>query len=128
MFLPLITVFIVQTLIYKEKVARPLLLMGRPKWWRRVASAFPLLLVGLTVLVALILPGLTLDLGMEGYLDTLDTATAAAMNDFFEMLPFHPLWLLIGQALIAGITINAIFAFGEEIGWRGFLLRELRAL
>jgi len=128
MFLPLIAVFIVQKLIYKEQVARPLLLMGRPNWWWFVAAIFPLLLVGLTVLVALMFPGVTLDLGMEAYLDTLDAATTAAMSDLFEMLPFHPLWLLIGQAIIGGITINAIFAFGEEIGWRGFLLRELREL
>lgn len=26
---------------------------------------------------------------------------------------------------IAGITLNAIFAFGEELGWRGFLQKEL---
>src|SRR5699024_8504095 len=50
------------------------------------------------------------------------------MNDLFEMLPFHPLWLLAGQSLVGGITINAILAFGEEVGWRGFLLRVLRAL
>jgi membrane protease YdiL (CAAX protease family) len=29
------------------------------------------------------------------------------------------------MGLIAGPTINALFAFGEEIGWRGFLHREL---
>src|SRR5699024_517347 len=39
-----------------------------------------------------------------------------------------PLWLLAGQSFIGGITINAIFAFGEEIGWRGFLLREFQVL
>ncbi len=33
-------------------------------------------------------------------------------------------FIVIAQALIAGITINAIFAFGEEVGWRGFLIKE----
>jgi membrane protease YdiL (CAAX protease family) len=32
------------------------------------------------------------------------------------------------MALIAGPTVNAFFAFGEEIGWRGFLQRELAHL
>lgn len=27
--------------------------------------------------------------------------------------------------MIAGITINAVAAFGEELGWRGFLQKEL---
>ncbi|MBY7144987.1 CPBP family intramembrane metalloprotease [Virgibacillus sp. NKC19-3] len=128
MFFPLVTVFIVQKWIYKEAVARPLLFTGRLNWWWPAAAIFPLLLVGLTALVAVLFPGVTLDLGMEGYIDMLDTGTAAAMNDLFEMLPFHPLWLLLGQAIIGGVTINAIFAFGEEVGWRGFLLREFREL
>jgi membrane protease YdiL (CAAX protease family) len=32
----------------------------------------------------------------------------------------------IGSALIAGCTINALFAFGEELGWRGYLLKALQ--
>ncbi|MCC6497284.1 MAG: CPBP family intramembrane metalloprotease [Propionibacteriaceae bacterium] len=34
----------------------------------------------------------------------------------------------LGQGLLAGLTINALFAFGEEYGWRGFLADELRPL
>src|SRR5690625_1025165 len=128
MLMPLITVLIVQKLLYKEAIARPLLLTGRPNWWWPFAMIFPFLLVGLTALVASLFPGVTLDLGMEHYLNNLDATTSAAMNDLFLNLPFHPLWLLAGQSLIGGITINAIFAFGEEIGWRGFLLREFQAI
>lgn len=32
------------------------------------------------------------------------------------------------QGLIAGLTINALFAFGEEYGWRGVLAEQLRPL
>ena len=32
------------------------------------------------------------------------------------------------MGLFAGITINAIFAFGEELGWRGFLLYQFRKM
>lgn len=32
------------------------------------------------------------------------------------------------QGLIAGLTINAFFAFGEEYGWRGVLAEQLRPL
>jgi membrane protease YdiL (CAAX protease family) len=37
----------------------------------------------------------------------------------------HPFWLLVGQGLIASVTINAVAGFGEELGWRGWLWREL---
>ena len=30
------------------------------------------------------------------------------------------------SGLLNGITINAVFAFGEEIAWRGFLMKELK--
>jgi membrane protease YdiL (CAAX protease family) len=43
-----------------------------------------------------------------------------------------PLWGLIALALVgallAGFTINGLFAFGEEYGWRGWLADELRPL
>lgn len=32
------------------------------------------------------------------------------------------------QALLAGITVNAFAGLGEEIGWRGFLQKELSSL
>ncbi len=30
------------------------------------------------------------------------------------------------SGLFAGVTINALFAFGEECGWRGFLLEQIK--
>jgi membrane protease YdiL (CAAX protease family) len=42
------------------------------------------------------------------------------------------LWPLVGLAyvgaIVAGFTINGLFAFGEEYGWRGWLADELRPL
>ncbi|HLR64221.1 MAG TPA: CPBP family intramembrane glutamic endopeptidase [Pseudogracilibacillus sp.] len=128
MFMPFIAVLIVSKGIYKEKIARPLFLTGPFNWWWLLAICLPLLLVGITALFAPIFPSVTLDLSMSAYLNMLDDRSAQAMKDLFQVLPFHPLWLLIGQSLIAGITINALFAFGEEIGWRGFLLREFHQL
>lgn len=43
-----------------------------------------------------------------------------------------PIGLVVGsgfiQALVAGFTINGIFAFGEEYGWRGVLADQLAPL
>ncbi len=42
------------------------------------------------------------------------------------------LWPLLAMAyagaLVAGFTVNGVFAFGEEYGWRGWLADELRPL
>jgi membrane protease YdiL (CAAX protease family) len=37
-------------------------------------------------------------------------------------------FLTLLQGLLVGITINALVGFGEELGWRGFLQRELSGL
>lgn len=42
-------------------------------------------------------------------------------------LPVIGLALLL-QGLLAGLTVNGLFAFGEEYGWRGVLAQELRPL
>lgn len=43
-----------------------------------------------------------------------------------------PVWVLAAlsliQGVIAGATLNAVFAFGEEYGWRGVLAEELAPL
>ncbi|WP_245853135.1 CPBP family intramembrane glutamic endopeptidase [Natrinema ejinorense] len=45
-----------------------------------------------------------------------------------EALPVPPIVLFVGQGLLAGLTINALAALGEELGWRGLLLAELAPL
>ena len=39
-------------------------------------------------------------------------------------------WGVLGMSvisgMIAGLTINAVFAFGEEVAWRGFLMKEFK--
>jgi membrane protease YdiL (CAAX protease family) len=47
------------------------------------------------------------------------------MREQLTAFPVHVFWIALGQGLIAGVTVNAIAAFGEELGWRGFLFKEL---
>lgn len=49
--------------------------------------------------------------------------TAAALPPVGVLLA-----LVLVQGVIAGATINALFAFGEEYGWRGVLAEELAPL
>jgi len=86
----------------------------------------PTVLVALTLAVAALFGWVTLDLvGLSGFSQNL----AAAVP---EGTPAPPAWtVLIVQLItipIAGATINALLAFGEEIGWRGFLVPALRPL
>ena len=51
------------------------------------------------------------------------SALSAATPSFWVLV----LMALVG-ALVAGFTVNGLFALGEEYGWRGFLADELRPL
>ncbi len=48
-------------------------------------------------------------------------ATRKSMAEF----PVPPHLMALLQGLIAGATVNAVAAFGEEGGWRGYFLRQL---
>lgn len=49
-----------------------------------------------------------------------------------ETMPLPPVPVIVAtgilQGTLAGLTINGVFAFGEEYGWRGVLADELRPL
>ena len=64
-------------------------------------------------------------------LDTEFTFLRQQMEATGTELPVSPMVLIliqVGQALILGPLINVIFAMGEELGWRGFLLPRLLPL
>lgn len=107
---------------------------AKPRWsiWL-VWAAF--LGMGVSLVVALVgglFPGVHFVSATEGILSSLSasasTETLEEVRKKLEAMPVPPLLLLLPQALIAGATVNALFAFGEELGWRGFLHAELKSL
>lgn len=96
--------------------------------WLLLAWLGPLVLVLLTVGVSVLLPGLSLSTGVDALLERLAPLVppeqAAELRAQLEALPFHPALLAVLQGLAAGPTINALAAFGEEAGWRGYLYRH----
>lgn len=81
--------------------------------------------------VLVILGGLLTVLINTAQLDTEFTFMQQQLEATGTQLPISPGMLVliqIGQALILGPLINIIFAMGEELGWRGFLLPKLMPL
>ena len=128
MLIPMTAVLIVEKLIYKEKIIQRLLISFQINMWFLVAWILPLIIVALTVMISLLFPNTHFSFGTEGIISfhekTLTPEQIDALKQQFENLPVSPVLIIVLQALFAGITINAVAAFGEELGWRGFLLRQ----
>lgn len=103
------------------------------RWWL-VALFSPIVLSLLAILLSLAIPGIGFDLEMSGFIAQLSTeglseAEIAQVQGVFEKIPPAVYFvILLIQALIAGATINAVLGLGEELGWRGLMLRELSHL
>lgn len=115
MLLPMIAVIITQ-LLSKEPVLKGLDISFKiNRWWFIGWLLMPVIAV-MVLGVTLLMPGAV----WSPDNDTIQTA--------LESLPAGiGVWGMLGitlfSGLYAGITINGILAFGEEIAWRGYLLK-----
>jgi uncharacterized protein len=132
MFFPATVAIVVQKLIYHAPVKGPLRIYFRPSRWFLIAWLLPPVIALATLGISLLLPEVAFSPEMEGMVERfkglLTPDQVAEMQRQAKTLPIHPFWLALLQGLVAGATINAVAAFGEELGWRGFLQRELAGL
>ncbi len=130
MFIPTIAVLIVKKLIHREKIATDLLISFKINKWFFVAWLIIPVLAFLTFGISLLFPEVIYSPDMSGMFSRFESMMtpeqAEQMRASVESLPLHPVWITLMQGLIAGITVNAIAGFGEELGWRGFLLKQFK--
>lgn len=132
MFVPMAVAILLQKRIYKQPVMGPLGISFRLNRWWLVAWLLPPTVALTTFGVSLLLPGVEYSPQMEGmferYASLLTPAQAQRLRNQIAAMPVGIFWLSLLQGLIAGISINAVAGFGEELGWRGFLQKELAFL
>lgn len=131
MFMPAISLIILSKFFWKIPLKEWGIKKPQNKWLL-IAFIFPFVLTFLTFLVSLLFPGIKFQPGMEGilsqYATTMPPETLVAMKSQISSLGIFLPLIIIGQALVAGLTVNAIAAFGEEFFWRGFLLKQFKKL
>jgi membrane protease YdiL (CAAX protease family) len=98
--------------------------------WIGLAWLVPVAILAVTIGIGIALPDVSFTTDYGAFLrglglpeDQVESSVAV-----LEGLPVPPFVFLVGQGLVAGLTINAVAALGEELGWRGLLLRELSPL
>ena len=128
MFIPMTMAIVVQKLIFKEPLREPLGISFRWNRWFLVAWFLPPIVAVATAGVSLLIPGVEYAPDMSGMFERFQAALTPEqlqqMEEQLATLSSLYLWASLLQGLIAGVTINAVFGFGEELGWRGFLQRE----
>jgi len=129
MVIPMIVTIIIQKAIFKQPLAGPMGISFKVNPWFFVAWFLPPIIAFAAMGVSLLMPGITFTPDMSGFLNSMAASLSPEqMEQAKEQLvamPVHPVWLILVLALISGTTINALLGFGEELGWRGFLLKEL---
>ncbi len=132
MFVPAICVVIVKKFIHKEKLKSDLLISFKINKWFFVAWLIMPVLSFCTLGISLLFNDVTYSSGMIGlierYKDMLTPEQLEQMKTSLAALPVNVIWITLLQGLAAGITINAVAAFGEELGWRGFLLQQFKEM
>ena len=118
MLIPLLAVIFTQ-LIFKEPVLKGLGISFKVNRWWWIGWLLMPVIAMLTLGVTLLMPG------------TKWTPDSETMQQALQTMPEGlGVWGVIGitmlSGLFSGITVNALFAFGEEIAWRGFLVKEFK--
>jgi membrane protease YdiL (CAAX protease family) len=129
MFVPMIIAIVVQKSIYKEPAAEPLGISFGLNRWFLVAWLLPPVVAFGALAVSLLLPGVEYSSDIMAWLERfrplIPPEQFEQMQSQAEALPVHPIWIGLIPGLIAGISVNAVAGFGEELGWRGLLQKEL---
>ncbi len=129
MFMPLAVTLLVQVAIYRESALVPFWVNIRLNRWFLLAAIIPVALLLLSIGFSTLIPGTILSYSTDDILrrsaDLYSPEELVLMRQQMEALPVHPFWTSLVGGILAGFSINALFAFGEEFGWRGFMLKEL---
>lgn len=118
MLIPLLAVVFTQ-LIFREPVLKGLGISFKVNRWWWIGWLLMPVIAFAVVGVTLLMPGAEWTPGGEIMQQAL-----ASLPEGFGTWGIIAITVISG--LFSGITINAVFAFGEEIAWRGFLVKEFK--
>ena len=125
MFLPAICSILLQ-IIHKEKPFRNLGISFRFNRWFIIAGIVPIVYSFMALGINLLFPNSSFSATYEGLLSMLPAEQAEfAEQQLSRFPPAVYLLLQVSGAIIAGCTVNAVAGFGEELGWRGYLLKSM---
>ena len=112
MLFPLVATLICQAVSHEPLLRNIGIHWHVNRWWF-IGILLIFVIVALTILFTSCISGFSTD-----------TEVLRALCEQMKMPLGAALAITIAFGLISGLTINALLAFGEEVGWRGYLLRQ----
>ena len=128
MFFPMITALVLQA-IDKEKFNHTGLVNFKIKWSWLVAWLLPVVMVFICILINGLMPGVELTYNAEQLISQYhvpEDQQEMVREQMGQIPAYIMIVIMVVSGLIAGVTINALAAFGEEYGWRNYLVGALR--
>ena len=123
MFIPLLSVIITQSILH-EPILKDLGISFRFNRWFVVAALLPIAINLLALAVSTAFPSMRFS--------TETPLLQKALEKMSEQIPGIDAYGLLGISLLSGLfsslTINAVVAFGEEIAWRSWLLKQFEGV
>ena len=128
MFFPMITALVLQA-IDKEKFNHTGLVNFKFSWAWLVAWLLPVVIVLLCIPVNGMMPGVELKYSAEQLINQYhvpEDQQELVREQMGQIPAFLMIIITLVSGLMTGVSINAIAAFGEEYGWRNYLVHALR--
>ncbi|MBO5916726.1 MAG: CPBP family intramembrane metalloprotease [Bacteroidales bacterium] len=130
MFLPLISSLVLMKINDKKITSKALAASFKINWAWVFAWLSPIVMVFATLLCSKYILGMDLYENMNAALFGMVGDNPQAMAQLQAQMNAMPLpyfWITLISGLFAGLTINAVLAFGEEAGWRGYLFNQFKS-
>ena len=128
MLFPMLAALVLQA-FKMEKFNHTGLVNFKISWTWLVAWLLPLAMVFLCILINGCFPGIKLEYSAEQLISQykVPEEQQELVRSQLSSMPASLMVIsTVVSALLAGATINAVFAFGEEYGWRNYLVNALR--
>jgi membrane protease YdiL (CAAX protease family) len=125
MFIPAGCAIVLQK-IRKKSITKSLKISFKFNWWLLIAMLTPIVVSLLSLGINLLFADVNLSVTYDGFLSKLPDEQAKLAQEKLSQFPPVVLFLIqLIRAIFAGCTINAFLGLGEELGWRGYLLKVL---
>jgi hypothetical protein len=129
MLVPAAVAVYLQKFRYKEQITSAFRLSFKLNRWFVVALLTPFVAILMALGISLLLPDVHLSSTGAGLAERFGNALPPEqLAQLSSISPLTMAVLMLVQGLIAACTINGLFALGEELGWRGYMLHYLEGI